>query len=307
MKARLAEHDQCSVYVVPVNVRRTAVDVAAESAALEECGLDEVLVVVRVDSPYVDKLAPDRFIIQELFRRVRLRGAIPYLYISTSDDVLNIAQTLYSLPSVDPSNFKVRNIRILDKTGRECTVKAFEEVLECSIFILRPRTDDVFVFAGALVQHALSALHPEDLGKFLGSIGVAHINVFLAMPYLRPRLLLVDAEYILEGDAPYLGKERRWGYIFLSRDHVALDTAILRFLGVDLREVPYLEIITRICGGHVCNTRLCGERPGELRIAKHRFSRNVVRYGGLEVLMSKLREYPGHATLCKAIINRFPY
>ena len=304
MKARHAERDQCNIYVFPVKERQLAVSMATKFMVLEGCSSSELLIVVRVDSPYVDKLAPDKLLVQELFHRLKLYGISTYLYISTSNDILNTAQTLYGLPTVDASNFKVKYLRLLDKTGRESIVKAFEEVLECSFIVVRPRTDDVFVFAGALVHHVLSALHPEDLGKFFGSIGVAHVNTFLMTRYLRPRALLVDAEYVLEGDAPYLGKERKWGYLFLSRDHVAIDIAILRFLGMEVKEIPYLEIITKICGRPIYyNATLCGEKPKELRITKHKFSRNVIKYGGLEVLLSKLEEHFGNATLCKPLIN----
>ena len=63
--------------------------------------------------------------------------------------------------------------------------------------------------------------------------------------FVRPRLCLVDAVDIMEGNGPTAGVPRRMGLILAGTDPYRLDRLCAALLGVAEREIPYLEAAKR--------------------------------------------------------------
>ncbi len=72
----------------------------------------------------------------------------------------------------------------------------------------------------------------------------AHMLVDLN-EYLKPRLHLVDAVEIMEGNGPTMGTPRRLGLLLAGRDPYRLDRLCAALLGLEEREIPYLEAAKR--------------------------------------------------------------
>ncbi|MCR5648402.1 MAG: DUF362 domain-containing protein [Oscillospiraceae bacterium] len=63
--------------------------------------------------------------------------------------------------------------------------------------------------------------------------------------FVRPRLSLVDAVEIMEGNGPTAGAPRHMGLILAGTDPYRLDRLCAALLGVAEREIPYLEAAKR--------------------------------------------------------------
>ncbi len=63
--------------------------------------------------------------------------------------------------------------------------------------------------------------------------------------YVRPRLHLVDAVDIMEGNGPTMGTPRRLGLLLAGTDPYRLDRLCAALLGIREREIPYLEAAKR--------------------------------------------------------------
>lgn len=63
--------------------------------------------------------------------------------------------------------------------------------------------------------------------------------------FVKPRLCLVDAVEVMEGNGPTAGTPRRMGLILAGTDPYRLDRLCAALLGVAEREIPYLEAAKR--------------------------------------------------------------
>ena len=63
--------------------------------------------------------------------------------------------------------------------------------------------------------------------------------------YIRPRLCLVDAVDIMEGNGPTMGTPRRLGLLLAGTDPYRLDRLCAALLGLKEGEIPYLEAAKR--------------------------------------------------------------
>ena len=63
--------------------------------------------------------------------------------------------------------------------------------------------------------------------------------------FVKPRLHLVDAVEIMEGNGPTQGTPRHLGLLLAGRDPYALDRLCAALLGLDESEIPYLESAKR--------------------------------------------------------------
>ena len=63
--------------------------------------------------------------------------------------------------------------------------------------------------------------------------------------YLRPRLVLCDAVETMEGNGPTQGTPRHMGALLAGMDPYAMDRLCAWLLGVDEKELPYLEAAKR--------------------------------------------------------------
>jgi len=63
--------------------------------------------------------------------------------------------------------------------------------------------------------------------------------------YLKPRLNICDAVEIMEGNGPTMGTPRKLGLLLASGDPYRLDRLSAALLGLNEREIPYLEAAKR--------------------------------------------------------------
>ena len=63
--------------------------------------------------------------------------------------------------------------------------------------------------------------------------------------YVRPRLCLCDAVEIMEGNGPTMGTPRHLGLLLADSDPYRLDRLCAALLGMNEREIPYLEAAKR--------------------------------------------------------------
>lgn len=62
---------------------------------------------------------------------------------------------------------------------------------------------------------------------------------------IKPEINILDATYVMDGDGPTKGRVRRAGHLAASRDALALDLAVCRFLGLKAEDVEHLNLALR--------------------------------------------------------------
>lgn len=261
-------------------------------------GSNEVILVVRVESPYVPDTVPSREVVSGLVDLLMRSGVEVSLLITARYGRRSELERLYGFRTVDTSTLTRTSVKVVDREGSVANAYLYREVYTKGLLIARPRTDDVFSLAGAAPQLMLSALTREALSIAMGSLASANVNTVIVNLCRNPLCSLLEGTYVIEGDAPFLGRARRWGYVVLSKDPLLLDMAVSRLLLLP-QEPPYLEFLRRVAKSiHLPEPLLLGDAPAPIRLTPHRFSAVARRYGGLEFLMRRAEELISKGSLC---------
>lgn len=140
------------------------------------------------------------------------------------------------------------------------TFTVAQPVLDADVIISVPKikTHMLTIFTGAVKnlygtipgfqKTTLHKLHPKpaDFGKLIAAI----------YGRLKPQLAVADAIVGMDGEGPSSGNPVQIGLIAASRDSVALDMTLCRFLRIDTRAVPYFKPLSEASLGETLRERI---------------------------------------------------
>ena len=115
---------------------------------------------------------------------------------------------------------------------------------------------DGIVSLAKLKTHALTGMTGALKNQFGVISGIAKAKLHVQFPnleefarllsdingYVRPRFVVLDAIISMEGNGPKNGQPRQTGWLLVSTDLVAIDTAAALLIGLDPQALPFIRV-----------------------------------------------------------------